>query len=587
MEHASDMRFSVHSGTFSFTPGRLLASVFLILLIFLPRLIDLGTVLTVDEPLWRARGSQFISGLASWNPSMTFAGGQPGVTTMWLAGLADRFQSLAASQAAIGVGVSVLLLLDLALTARLAGPAVALMGGVIIALDPFLIAHSRVVHTDALLGSFMLLTLLTLLLFWKTEARRYLVYAGVATALATLTKLFGLFLLLPAAIIILLAKPRVSGSASTTRRGKGRAIAINLLRFFAPLVLTSLAAWPALLFSPRTPIAFMTQRVQMHSQRAAVGSGGGDPWYYPREFVRRLTPPTSVLLPIVIIGLVAGTGASLPRFPARGPIAALLGSAALYVLALGIAEQKSDRYILIAHLVADLASGAALLWLADCLSRWTKSRSPAFAGGLVRPPSSYGFSGTGEHGEEGEAGASAGVADHQVPRASARGAPPALAITFLTIAGLFLLWDVTRIHPHYMAHWNQLLPVPTDVKLGWGEGLEQAAAYLQEQGVQSPNTQIATYYPGVLSHFLSDASPAKVERFVHYPDPNFHYVILYRSMFGRDQGSYETVAIRKFLGPVPAEGTTVSVDGIPFRLEKLVVVNRIPFVWIFRRLAAA
>lgn len=497
------------------------------LLFAVPRLLDLGTVMTVDEPTWRARAHSFIEGLGTLNAAKTFTGGQPGVTTMWLAGFAVPFNSLAASQATIAIGSTILLLLCLPLLARLTSGALAMLGGALIALDPFLIAHSRVVHTDSLLGSFMLLTLLLLALAWKTASPRYYAYAGISSALAILTKLFGGFILLPAVLVVLFA-PR-----------KGQPLKKTILRrsvwWALPFVLALLLFWPVLLFSPKTPLAFMAGRVSMHAQSAEVGSGGGDTWYYPREFARRLTPAVSILLPLAVLGALSGTGKKLPIFPGRSVVLFLLSTALVYTALLSLSEQKSDRYILFAHLAVDLAVAAGILWLGRMLkqSRLLTERT-------------------------------------------------AVGIIALLVLGSLAV-EVARIHPHEAAQWNRLLPIPADVKIGWGEGLDQVAGYFRGLGRNPSEVFIASYYPGVLRHFY----PANVDRFVKYTHPNVEFAVLYRSMFGREVGSFETAAIRDFLGSAPNEGDTVTIDGSTFRLAKRIVINRIPYAWVFQRLPEA
>lgn len=501
------------------------------LLFLLPRVVDLGQVLTVDEPLWQARAHTFVEAVATGNFTKTSITGQPGVTTMWIASLATPWNALRASQIAIASAVTIVFLLSLALLRRIAGPIVALAAGVLLALDPFFIAHSRVVHTDALLASFMLLALLCLLLAWETMQSRYVVYAGIATALAGLSKLFGLFVLVPAALTIFFAPRGVPDTHAMMLQHQ--TILRRLAYFFVPFAVTLLLLWPVLMISPRIPLAFVIQRSTAHSQEAAIGSGGNDPWYYPREFTRRLSPVVTVLLPIALLGIIIGNGKLLQRFPARHMVGALLCFSVLLVVALSFSEQKSDRYVLIAHLAADIAAGAALVWVADMLARGYLQRRAL------------------------------------------------LVVLFATIAGALMTRDIVRLHPYTMAHWNRLLPIPADAKLGWGEGLDAAAAYLRGLSLPSAELTTASYYPGVLAHFLPGV---RVERFTQYQSPDFRFVVLYRSMYGRDPGSYETAALQQFLGTAPQEGMIREVDGDSFRLEKIIRVDRLPFVWIFHRL---
>lgn len=508
----------------------LAASVLVAALFLVPRLVGLGTVLSVDEPLWRARGFNFLSGIATLTPSQTFQSGQPGVTTMWLAGLAAPFQSLAASQASIAIGSTVVLGLGLLLLGRLTGPALPLVGGVFLALDPFLIAHSRVVHTDALLASFLFLGLVLLALFWRTGERRYLTYSGVVTALATLTKVFGGFLVLPALVVLLTAPvrpPEHGGWARTRLRRTAR------FAFFG--VLTTILLWPAALTAPGSAVSYMIARVGLHTESAPMGSGGGDPWYYPREFLRRETPLATILLPVAAVGLIVGTRRRRAPFPARGVLGFLLATTLLYGVALGFGAQKSDRYLLLLHVVTDLTVGAAVLWVAALLAR--------------------------------------------TPRALTR-----VAAVTLALASLILARDLRQLHPYYHAQWNHLLPIPPDVKHGWGEGLDLAAAHIRSAGISPTELRVASFYPRVVSFFLPGA---RVERVTRYEDPTFQYVVLYRSMYGRADDAVETDILRRFLGKPLVEGASVAVGDATFRLEKEYVINRIPYVWVFRRVTAA
>ncbi|MCB0187177.1 MAG: phospholipid carrier-dependent glycosyltransferase, partial [Caldilineaceae bacterium] len=87
------------------------------------------------------------------------------------------------------------------------GPALA--GGLLLAFDPFHIAHSRLMHLDGLLSSYMLLAVVALFVALdQQEERRWrwgaLMVSAVATALAVLTRSPGIFLLPFAALVVFL-----------------------------------------------------------------------------------------------------------------------------------------------------------------------------------------------------------------------------------------------------------------------------------------------------------------------------------------------------------------------------------------------
>ncbi len=178
-----------------------------IAVVFLPRLVGLGNVLTIDEPLWLSRGQTFINALSVGNFEKTLVAGQPGITTAWLAGLAAPWQSLAVSQGAIAIATGILILCITYFFQILLGKKWGTITGIFLALDPFLLGHSRVVHTDALLALFYLASLVSLLSGLKSmpNQRRYIVMSALFAAGAILTKIFGL-LLIPTTLVIIAIK---------------------------------------------------------------------------------------------------------------------------------------------------------------------------------------------------------------------------------------------------------------------------------------------------------------------------------------------------------------------------------------------
>jgi 4-amino-4-deoxy-L-arabinose transferase-like glycosyltransferase len=232
-----------------------------------PRLTGVGSIVTIDEPLWEARGARFLEGLAVGDFPKTFTHVHPGVTTAWLVGLARPWGTLAAAQAAVAIAVSIGLVCITYVLARLTSFWVGLAAGTTLALDPFYIAHSRVVHTDALLATFLLLTAVLLLFFRSTRLRRYLVFAGVSGGLAALTKLQGL-VLFPLVVVAL------------HRRGQSwRVTAEDVAVWGIAAGLAVVLLWPALWVPTLANVRFFIERMTIELREIGV-RGGEEYWWF-------------------------------------------------------------------------------------------------------------------------------------------------------------------------------------------------------------------------------------------------------------------------------------------------------------------
>ena len=137
---------------------------------------------------WHEHSFRFVNAVVHGQWADTVVAEQPGVTLMWLVGLAQRgyqallrVRGLSPSHPLDMVGrafrtevfihllpLTLLIALGVLLTwwllRKLFGEAVAWAGAGLLALDPFHIAISKVVHVDALLSVLMILSALTLLL---------------------------------------------------------------------------------------------------------------------------------------------------------------------------------------------------------------------------------------------------------------------------------------------------------------------------------------------------------------------------------------------------------------------------------------
>ena len=212
-----------------------------------PRLFSLGAHWTSDEAGWLDHSTVFMAAVEMGAFSETLVTFHPGVITMWLASLRTFFtephisvQGLALARWFIGVallsgiGVAAMLLY------RLFGRWVALIGAMFLSFSPLFLAQSRRVHTDALAAIFVLLAVLSLLLYCGApQKRRYLIGSGIAFGLACLAKSNSLILLLWLPICFVLFRNRAETWRQFFLRGLG-----STLCFLSCTLLTVFALWP-------------------------------------------------------------------------------------------------------------------------------------------------------------------------------------------------------------------------------------------------------------------------------------------------------------------------------------------------------
>src|SRR5262249_34255230 len=182
---------------------------------------------------------------------------------------------------------------------RTIGRGGALMAAFLGATEPFLIAHSRLLHVDALMTSFSTLSVLLLLLAspfarWpEIGTRRWLVIAGsgVAAGLALLSKVSGLVLLPWAGLF--LAAVALGDMRLRARYGHAwwrstgwwlaavRQTLLAYLLWLGCLVVTMLVVWPAMWVEPLGPVGGMI---------AEAIENGGQPHAWGNYFLGRSIP---------------------------------------------------------------------------------------------------------------------------------------------------------------------------------------------------------------------------------------------------------------------------------------------------------
>src|SRR3989344_1383297 len=179
-------------------------AIVLLVCALVPRILGLGTFLTADEKTWLGRSYEFIQAFKDLRFNDMLQTTHPGVTTLWTVGATitakmvgsdipftneTLFHFIKPSQAIIALLNALAIpciywFLYLVVKRR----NISFFSALLLALDPFLIGYSRVIHVDALLGSFLTLAVLASMLYARSLERRWLIASAVLSAFALLTK---------------------------------------------------------------------------------------------------------------------------------------------------------------------------------------------------------------------------------------------------------------------------------------------------------------------------------------------------------------------------------------------------------------
>lgn len=122
---------------------------------------------------------------------------------------------------------------------------------------------------------------------------------------------------------------------------------------------------------------------------------------------------------------------------------------------------------------------------------------------------------------------------------------------------------VIRLHPYELAYVNPVTkPLFAQRRLGWGEGLDIAAEYLNAKE-SSSDLKVASYYSSEFAFmFIGETVP------LHQWDTgNADYAVLYRAMYERGADAWETDVLHQFQEK---------------QAERVIQLNGLPYVWIYK-----
>jgi 4-amino-4-deoxy-L-arabinose transferase-like glycosyltransferase len=558
---------------------KLYAVLALFALALLLRVLNLNAFITWDEPMWTYRSIRFLMALRRMDFGGTFLVGHPGVMTMWAGAMGIAVQRLLGyGSAADFTWLSSLPTLDprdveamrklapflpaaklplvmlhaaciagiYLLARRLFETKAALLAALLLAMDPFHLALSRILHIDALTANFMLLSVLSLLVhlrhyqfsIQKIGNRKsqignpppiaghfFLVLSGAFAGLAILSKSYALFLAPFAGLLLAatyLAKerdfrqtiPSLLGSFATW------CLAVALLVFLL---------WPAMWVDPLGTVqgvldtAFGYAATPHATSKFFLGKtvAGPGPLFYPVVMAFRTTP-------LVWLGLLA---AILYEFTnlricesGRLEVIALLAYACLFAAFMTLGAKKFDRYMLPVIVALDIVAAWGLAELGKKLKAQNlKLKFSTSNSKLKIWTLDFGF----------------------------------WILLFLLQAG-----HVISYHPHYLAYYNPLLGgtarAVRALPVGWGEGMDLAARYLNLKK-DAENLRVATRgIPGFAPLFKG-----QTEGLTEHNLAIADYVILYISDV--QQNSPGTAALYGQQQP-----------------EHVVNIHGVDYAWIYR-----
>jgi Dolichyl-phosphate-mannose-protein mannosyltransferase len=467
----------------------------------LPRVLQLGVFSAPDEELVWNTSNQFATALAQGNLAGTATLFYPGVTLMWaetlaaaakylgsilsgsgavtwtaVLGLDTPFAMLGEKRLVLGLLHVVLVVLIWYWLDDLFGRPVAFLAGLLIALDPFLLAESRVMRTEVLNTEFISLSVVTLLVYLGRERRGFLLASGMFAGLAMLTKMSSLFMI-PFIGLVLAVYFGANGFRQQLKFAFAKVMRA-CLQWSAAAGVTFVGLWPALWVQPVATLQLLWAYTLRVGEKGFDDRGvffwgqiyPDDPgvWFYPIALAFRVGP---LVLPGILFFLVfliekarnnarKLDGAELDNITTNWRILAAL--VVSYVAFMSAIALKYDRYLLPVFPALDLLAGLGL-WYA-----WTR---------LLRPA-----------------------------RFNSRLILPVTAILPILVLGIQSS-VCFREHPYYYTYYNPLLGGANNavryVPIGYGEGFDVVGQYLASlpnsdhlRVASAKSRDLKNYFPG-------------------------------------------------------------------------------------------
>lgn len=497
------------------------------LAIWLPRAFGLDRFVATDEVVWLWRSANFYYALGQRDFGATYITTHPGVITMWVEtaaflldfpeyrglgqGMLNKyalFEDLARSR---GIEPHHILVTSRQLTVllntfllvcafhyakKLFGGLPALVGFLLIAFDPFQSGIARMAHLDGPMASFSFLSLLAFLGYIHTGRRtRDLLVSAGAGGFAILAKIPGAILVPTFALIAVWdywSRRREIEAVSGTRFRAwletlikplllwGLVALVTIFLFFPAMWENPIGAMKRLMLTPfrqadnlvtppsRTNPDRNDQRLdarpeeQLEIPEWITANPIDYLLRYPYKYLWRISP-------VILAGLVLALVASISKISlfsdatARKIVISLLLYVLLFTIMMTVPPKSSEKYYLPVYLVFDVIAGLGWYAIADWAKKFFPARWQAGFGLFI------------------------------------------LATIVLGQASLSL-----RTFPYYVTYFNPLLGgnrrANQVLTIGSGEGLDLAAAYLNQKPNAAQLKVMSWYGIGPFSYYFDGES---------------------------------------------------------------------------------
>jgi hypothetical protein len=357
-------------------------------------------------------------------------------------------------------------------TRKLIGLAPAFFAFLLIAFFPFHIGLSRVLQLDAMVSNLLLLSLMAFIYYLDKRYLRDLVISAIALGLSILTKLPA-FLLIPVILILFRydSVQRISKEPERSIKFQLKTTDYPLAVWVTICIAVYFIFWPAMWVNP-----FLTISRVLSNIGEVAGSGHEWPvffngyifqdgyigskyfYFYPLTFLWRTSPIVLIGLPIAIAGFIK----KWEPFEQDNVKLTLLGLClfiVIFTIGLILTSKKFDRYYLPAYMPLTIISAIGWVSLVNRL----QTKFPR----VVTNFNKY---------------------------------------IILIILVIIQLASVYNTFPYYFTYYNPLMggykKAPEVMLMGWGEGLDQAARYLNQKENAEQLRVISWYSQGPFNYFF-------------------------------------------------------------------------------------